>query len=73
MADGNEYAAVPQDDAQLLVKEGEEIDYSIVLGFYLIADLRESAARVVSVCMHSRAVLVNCRDERDKETKKMKG
>lgn len=52
MADGNEYAAVPQDDAQLLVKEGEEIDYSIVLGFYLIADLRESAARVVSVFVH---------------------
>mmetsp|Transcript_43156 Transcript_43156/g.105575 ORF Transcript_43156/g.105575 Transcript_43156/m.105575 type:complete len:83 (-) Transcript_43156:324-572(-) len=39
MGDDNEYAAVPSDDPALLVKEGEDIDYNIVLYFYLAADL----------------------------------
>jgi len=41
MADEQEFAAVGTDEVvpELLVKEGEDIDYRIVLAFYLLADL----------------------------------
>jgi len=43
MADEQEFAAVGTDEVvpELLVKEGEDIDYRIVLAFYLLADLGE--------------------------------
>jgi hypothetical protein len=38
--DDNEFVAAGAADApELIVKEGEDIDYRVVLGFYLIADL----------------------------------
>jgi hypothetical protein len=39
--DNNEYAAASLDDPKLAVKEGEDIDYTIILWFYLAADLRK--------------------------------
>lgn len=40
MADDNEFAAAGADAAPgLIVKEGEDIDYRVVLAFYLLADL----------------------------------
>ena len=41
MADDQEFAAVGADEVvpELIVKEGEDIDYRVVLGFYLVADL----------------------------------
>ena len=44
MADDNEFAAAGADAApELLVKEGEDIDYRVVLAFYLLADLGVSS------------------------------
>lgn len=41
MADDQEFAAVGADEVvpELVVKEGEDIDYRVVLCFYLLADL----------------------------------
>lgn len=45
MGDSGEYSAVPADAdvPELRVKPGDDIDYRVILGFYLIADLREFA------------------------------
>ena len=41
MADDQEFAAVGADEVvpELIIKEGEDIDFRVVLGFYLLADL----------------------------------
>jgi hypothetical protein len=41
MGDDQEFAAVGSDEIvpELIVKEGEDIDYRVVMVFYLLADL----------------------------------
>jgi len=41
MGDESEYSAVPADAdvPELRVKPGDDIDFRVILGFYLVADL----------------------------------
>jgi hypothetical protein len=47
--DNNEYAAASLDDPKLAVKEGDDIDYTIILWFYLAADLRKFLPPLLTV------------------------
>jgi len=48
----DEFAAVGADEIvpELIVKEGEDIDYRVVLAFYLIADLGDSPPICLCAC-----------------------
>ena len=50
MADNSEYSAVATDEnvKELVLQEGEDIDYRIVFGFYLLADISKSICALLS-------------------------
>lgn len=54
MGDDQEFAAVGSDEIvpELIVKEGEDIDYRVVMVFYLLADLGSKPLFFLSAVCH---------------------